>query len=107
MVSQRDATVLVIGVKDATLELTVPDGVLEWSVTLRDSDGLEVLSDWMDHYGGPQAELELEMREEICSFVESVFGTATRLRMTPHGQTLEVEHDGVWAPILPFVARSA
>ena len=106
VVAQRDATVLVIGVNDATLEIIVPHNVPEWFVTVRDSGGVPVLSDWMDHYYRPQAQLDLEMRGEICSFVESVLGTGTRLRMTPRGQILETERDGEWTQILPFVAEA-
>jgi hypothetical protein len=102
------ATVLILSVAgSAFAEITVPDEVLEWFVTVRNSDGVEALSDWMDHYGGSRVDLEREMREEICALVDKLLGAATRFRATPRGRILEAEHDGVWAQVLPFDAGAA
>lgn len=106
VVSHRDATVLFISIaSSAQVEITVPHNVLEWFIVVRDADGVEVLSDWMDHYHGTRADLEREMREEICNLTEELLGSATRLRKTARGSIVEAEHDGVWAQALPFVAE--
>ena len=113
---QRDATVLTLTKEpNLSIEVAVPENVLEWVVTVKDSKtGREILSDWMDHYSlkdETQEQLESERLEEIMSFLKAIVDSSLRLtelkkrrwflwsKSTP---VLEVRTTDTWKKLLPF-----
>ena len=74
----EDALKLPVPAADGwTCEITVPFGIREWFVSVRDADGREVATDWTEHYGldgETDAELDQEMRFEVVRVMELVAG---------------------------------
>jgi len=69
-----------------TLELLVPETVLEWYVGIRDAAGLEIFSHWCDHYGADPAPLSSE-RESLLAGILRAAGPG-RVRVLPSESAL-------------------
>jgi hypothetical protein len=113
---QPDATVLTLTKEpNLSIEVAVPESVLEWVVTVKDSKtGRVILSDWMDHYSvkdETKEQLESERLEEIMSFLKAIVDSSLRLTelkkrrwflWTKSTPVLEVRTADTWQKLLPF-----
>jgi hypothetical protein len=54
------------------LALTVPDDILEWFVSVSNSETSGTVEDWVDYYDDPRAQLQAEMASEIISFARNL-----------------------------------
>ena len=75
------ATVVTICKPDSlSIEVTIPDDVFEWWVSVIDSaTGREFALDWCDHYGDADEQLHEQMAEEIGTFMDGVVDAPVRL----------------------------
>lgn len=72
--SHQDAWIVRVPRGEFVCDVTIPVSVHEWFAAVRRaSDGGEVWSDWMDHYGSSKAELDAERAASISAFLERVF----------------------------------
>jgi hypothetical protein len=60
-------------------EITIPKDVFEWFASVKDVEGKEVWSDWMDYYDASPEVLERQMKEDISSFIERVLRSDLKL----------------------------
>lgn len=83
--SRQDAWIVRVPRGEFVCEVIIPVGVHEWFATVRRaSDGGEVWSDWMDHYGSSKAELDAERAASISAFIERVVTDGIRLPLSIH-----------------------
>lgn len=77
--SRTDAWIVRVPRGEFVCEVTIPVRVQEWFATVQwADDGTEVGSDWMDHYGSSEQELDAERAESISAFIERVFRDGIR-----------------------------
>ena len=68
-------------------EVTIPVRVQEWfAAAKRAEDGSEVWSDWMDHYGADEPELDAERADSISAFIERVFTDGIQPPLSIHAK---------------------
>jgi len=69
--------------EELVCEVTIPRERFEWFVSIRRvADRHEQWSDWMDHYGSPDAKLDAEMAECILAFIERALCSAPSSPLT-------------------------
>ena len=85
--SQKDAWIVRVPRGDLVCDVTIPISVHEWFATVRRADdGAEVWSDWMDHYGAAEAELDAERAESISAFIQRAFTDGIRPPLAIHAK---------------------
>ena len=71
-------------------EVTVPRERFEWFAAVkRRGEKKDEWSDWMDHYGSADVQLDSEMAESIRAFVERVLRSEIRLPLSIYEKTGE------------------
>lgn len=81
-------------------EITIPiDWCFEWFTRIK-KDGKECWSDWMEHHGLPDKELDSEMAEAILSYVDRVMQSALTqpVRMYEEGTSPDSKAKGLRDP---------
>jgi hypothetical protein len=96
------------------VEVLVPKGVVEWFVTARDVEGVEVWSDWVDYTGYEPSPSMPVLVERMCKDLEAFLGdlvAATDLRVVPRRRPWSVGRmvaewciGGQWKPVLPVTS---
>ncbi len=85
--SRKDSWLVRLPQDEFVCEVTIPVGVQEWFAAVkRADDGSEVWSDWMDHYGASESELDAERADSISSFIERVLSDGIRLPLSIHAK---------------------
>jgi hypothetical protein len=83
--SQKDAWLVRVPRGDLVCDVIIPTSVHEWFATVRRADDrAELWSDWMDHYGAAEAELDAERANSISAFMERVFSDGIRPPLAIH-----------------------
>ena len=91
-----------------SVEVTVPDEVLEWYVSVKQG-GEERTSDWCDYAGyddTPIVELARSMVDDISRFLELLLSSKIRIDSTGKRPTLDGFVNGEWIRIVPFTGES-
>lgn len=92
---------------DICVEVTVPDEVLEWYISVK-LDGEKLTSDWCDYAGyddTPVAELTKSMVDDISRFLELLISSRLRIESTGKRSTLDGFVNGEWVQIVPFTGE--
>lgn len=78
--------------------ITIPHDVFEWFIDVFDGQDNKVHSNWIDHYGDTDSNLNLEMKESVENFIQSVTRYPLRVfsQGSPERSTLEVYKDEMW-----------
>jgi hypothetical protein len=83
--SQKDTWLVRVPRGDLVCDVIIPTLVHEWFATVRRADdGTQLWSDWMDHYGTAEAELDAERATSISAFTERVFSDGIRPPLAIH-----------------------
>lgn len=95
---ENDAHSIVADAAPYRVEVTVPDTVYEWFITVKDGAQREVFTDWCEHYeteGGQN--LEAEMAGEIIGFLSLIGPGRVRVHAPrTDAARLEVSYQGEW-----------
>jgi hypothetical protein len=98
-----EAHAIKIDASPLSVEVMVPDDVLEWFVAVSDSTGREIYSEWCDHFPDQGDEdLNAEMTASVRAFISAIRPGCLRVVQPESGPfftQLEALVDEAWVPI--------